>query len=190
MIRWRGSVCVCVKVCVCIWGRILTIRLQGRRPKKIGSELTGAPQRVSVLRNAEHSFPLQREVSDRPWMGKGGGENHNLRAVRFLAWMGRDGADEPSMDGAMIPTECRALWHLAWIGKGYEEGGYDSAFLLERPQFIHTAMFLPNTRIRQKQTKQDKCSERRPADFALGSDRKKVYSCVCPGEILIIQDTF
>ena len=63
-------------------GFILTIRLQGRWPEEVRSELTGATQRVAVLSYTEHSFPLQREVSDRPWMWKEEeeGENQNLKS--------------------------------------------------------------------------------------------------------------
>lgn len=82
-----------------VWfrGRILTLRLQWWWPEKIWSELAGAPQWVSVLCYAQHSFPLQGEVSDRPWMGKGGrGRTRTLEASAFLTdrghgWAGGTG---------------------------------------------------------------------------------------------------
>lgn len=130
--------------CVCVCGiSILTLRLQGWRPEKIWSELTGAPQRVSVLCYAKHSFPFQREVSDRPWMGKGGrGRTRTLRAVHFLTdrrhgWAGGTGTDEPSMDSAMFPTEYRGLWiscmEGGWGVGGDGGGGNGWAFLQEHP---------------------------------------------------------
>ncbi len=118
MIGWLGE------VCVCIGGQILTLGLQGRRPEEIWSKLTGAPQRVSILCYAEHSFPLQREVSDRPWMGKGGrGRTRTLEPSASSLTAGMDGArgtgaDEPSMDSAMFPTESRGLWISCMEGEG------------------------------------------------------------------------